>query len=177
MKEASSLITRIYYSATQKITKEKPLKTTFIYVALIYITLYDLQSIFNFVATDIPSNNTEAWILKFCFLVVFFHKFNDRNVKMINLWEIFFSMHFTNTVGISWFWLPSVNRNWIFLSQLKWFWASKPPSPNLHHYTTVMFPPATRNHDPALTNRFHTIVHSNWSGDRHRLKLLSKTEP
>ena len=90
MKEASSLITRIYYSATQKITKEKPLKTTFIYVALICITLYDLQSIFNFVATDIPSNNTEAWILKFCFLVVFFHKFNDRNVKMINLWEIFF---------------------------------------------------------------------------------------
>ena len=63
MKEASSLITRIYYSATQKITKEKPLKTTFIYVALICITLYDLQSIFNFVATDIPSNNTEAWIL------------------------------------------------------------------------------------------------------------------
>lgn len=60
----------------------------------ICITHYDLQSIFNFVVTDIPSNNTEAWILKFCFLVGFFFflKFNDRNVKMINLWEkkIFF---------------------------------------------------------------------------------------
>lgn len=97
------MITRIYYSATQKITKEKPLKTTFIYVALICITLYDLQSIFNFVATDIPSNNTEAWILKFCFLVVFFLKFNDRNVKMINLWEnclvFFFSYAFYKHSG------------------------------------------------------------------------------
>lgn len=45
---------------------------------------------FHFVATDIPSNNTEAWILKFCFLAVFSLKFNDRNVKMINLWEKFF---------------------------------------------------------------------------------------
>ena len=84
------MITWIYYSAAQKIIKEKPPKTIFTYVALICITLYDLQSIFNFVATDIPSNNTEAWILKFCFLVgfvFFFLKFNDRNVKMINLWE------------------------------------------------------------------------------------------
>lgn len=100
------------------------------------------------------------WVLFFFFL-----KFNDRNVKMINLWEncFFFSMHFTNTVGMSWFWLPSVNRNWIFLSQLKWFWASNPLLPA----STTTVPPATRNHDPALTNRFRALVNSNWSGDRH----------
>lgn len=83
--------------------KEKPLKTIFIYVALICITHYDLQSIFNFVVTDIPSNNTEAWILKVFFLVVFFFfslKFNDRNVKMINLWEKkFFSYAFYKHSG------------------------------------------------------------------------------
>ena len=40
-----------------------------------------------------------------------------------------------------------------------------------------MFPPATRNHDPALTNRFHTIVHSHWSGDRHGRSYLVRQSP
>ena len=62
------------------------------------ITLYGFKSIFSFVATELPSNSIDPGILKFCFLVVSFLNFNNRNFKMINLWEYWFLFHvFTNT--------------------------------------------------------------------------------
>ena len=131
-----------FYSAAQKIIKEKPLKTIFIYVALICITFYDLQSIFNFFATDIPSNNTEAWILKFCFLVVFFFslKFNDRNVKMINLWENCCFFFFLCILQTQW---ACLDFDFLLLTGTGFSSLSssgsghKPPFPSLHHYSHV----------------------------------------
>lgn len=61
------------------------------------IALYGFQSIFSFVATELPSNSTDPGILKFCFLVVSFLNCNNGNVKMINVWENRFLFHvFTN---------------------------------------------------------------------------------
>lgn len=123
------------------------------------IALYGFQSIFSFVATELPSNSTDPGILKFCFLVISFLNFNNRHSQWACL-----DFGFLLIIGPGFSSLSSCGSR--HLNRLL---------PYLHHYSQIYVPPATWNHNSDLTKRFHPLINSDWFGDRHRLKSCSKT--